>query len=541
MATYNVITDTHGYPWGNAYNKTIHFDLGDNTPSYSSSFQEPIHNTAATGMVLLGNHDVEYRKKLPNTSGNTYSDMIEQSGFFQYPKTLTNFNKSTDVVFFGLNTAYSIGDFRIEADVIEKMADAMTKLPSGTKVAVLTHVPLFKYHSSFGNCYTQTEWAKWKGRWKTDVISGVLKLLNCYRNGGTFTSVSNKTYTFNGNGEVVGCFCGHIHNSIKCYYQGFYMEAFKTNGASEWTPNDQYNPAMYQPEISTINVVGNTVNNKPFISANSVFNENVTDANDWPYFENSDINTQSSGYVYGTNSSTYFRFVSSVNYSARFYNGVYVGYAPNKDKSGLKPNSNNGYFELDNGTYLNGVGDTANYIRFDASGKLRYYGATADTVNEIDDYDKIQVSFTTNSINWIFNNGLLVSATPTYTNGDILGLNGYSIKFNNSGYAVAIQKDGATETHPAGSNWINVTRLTVYWRPFSDLTNLDNTTKTPQIGITGTFGTNTKIDLARSTNKGDNWIPNRYNVFIRIVGRDNHVYWLYDGRLITLTDTIVGI
>ena len=135
----------------------------------------------------------------------------------------------------------------------------------------------------------------------------------------------------------------------------------------------------------------------------------------------------------------------------------------------------------------------------------------------------------------------MVSATPTYTNGDILGLNGYSIKFNNSGYAVAIQKDGATETHPAGSNWINVTRLTVYWRPFSDLTNLDNTTKTPQIGITGTFGTNTKIDLARSTNKGDNWIPNRYNVFIRIVGRDNHVYWLYDGRLTTLTDAIVGI
>ena len=123
----------------------------------------------------------------------------------------------------------------------------------------------------------------------------------------------------------------------------------------------------------------------------------------------------------------------------------------------------------------------------------------------------------------------------------ICGKNGYSIVFNANGYAQQINLNGVKQTYSAGDNWINVYNLRVFWRPFTDHSNYDSTGNVPQIGITGTFGTNTRINLGRSTTSGSNWISNRYNVLIRVVGENNKVSWLYDGRLTNLTDDELGI
>lgn len=67
-------------------------------------------------------------------------------------------------------------------------------------------------------------------------------------------------------------------------------------------------------------------------------------------------------------------------------------------------------------------------------------------------------------------------------------------------------------------------------------TDLKELTATPQIGITGTFSALSKIDLARSTSSGANQISSADNVLMRVVGNNNAVIWIYNGKLTALTD-----
>ena len=70
-ATYTVITDTHGYPWGPT---TADFDLGDNTNATELFFKEAIHSTNATKMTLCGNHDVFVTNKNHGCLQTYYDD-----------------------------------------------------------------------------------------------------------------------------------------------------------------------------------------------------------------------------------------------------------------------------------------------------------------------------------------------------------------------------------------------------------------------------------------------------------------------------------
>ena len=526
MATYTLITDTHGYPWGQ--NFQVDFDLGDNTPSSTGTFQEAIHETKASAITLLGNHDTEYLL----SHGYTYDEIIEEYGLQQYPKSLSGFNINSDVVFFGLNSTFGLHDFRIETSVLEKLAEKLESLPAGAKIAILTHVPLFPYDEAFGTCYgSMSDWKS--GRWESQVENGILQLLKRYEEGETFT-ISGKDFTFKSGGQVVGCFCGHVHNSIKCYYKGFYMEAFKSNGANEYTTESNGNQAMYQPEIQKIVISGNTVNGKPF----------STDEEDLDFNDN-DINHTNMGKAYMNASSAYYQFNEGDGFTPRFYDGVYIGYTTDKEKkTNNLPNDNNGYYQVDDDIYINGSRRSATYVRFDAAGELRYYGSNSSTTSEIPNYQNSTVTFTTNSVNWEFEDGLLHSVAPVYAAGELFGKNGYSIRFDSNGYATGIWHNGSKYPDTDNGNWINVYNLRVYWRPFTDLSRdqWEGTGATPQIGITNMFSDgNCRINLARNGTTDDNWIPDRYNVFLRIVGENNKVYWLYDGRLTKLTDEKVGI
>ena len=58
----------------------------------------------------------------------------------------------------------------------------------------------------------------------------------------------------------------------------------------------------------------------------------------------------------------------------------------------------------------------------------------------------------------------------------------------------------------------------------------------PQIGITGTFNSGSKINLARADYSGANQISSSDKLLVRVVGDDGAVMWLYDGKLTSLTD-----
>lgn len=58
----------------------------------------------------------------------------------------------------------------------------------------------------------------------------------------------------------------------------------------------------------------------------------------------------------------------------------------------------------------------------------------------------------------------------------------------------------------------------------------------PQIGITGTFNSSSKINLARADYGGSNQISSPDNLLMRVVGDDGAAMWLYDGKLTSLTD-----
>ena len=75
MATYYVTADTHGYPWGESNVSQAHFDLGDNTPSDPTTFQEAPHDPVGSNLIMrvLGNHDASYYKKIQVRPNRLYS------------------------------------------------------------------------------------------------------------------------------------------------------------------------------------------------------------------------------------------------------------------------------------------------------------------------------------------------------------------------------------------------------------------------------------------------------------------------------------
>ena len=132
---------------------------------------------------------------------------------------------------------------------------------------------------------------------------------------------------------------------------------------------------------------------------------------------------------------------------------------------------------------------------------------------------------------------------PTYTSGEIVGGN-YKIKFDSQGYATSITTlDGGSVSDSAGNNWINVSEIWVYWKGLYDLSekSITKIKNTPQIGITGLFSSGDgRINMVRETTKGENKITGKKNLLIWVKGTNGKQYWLYDGRLTTLTNKDCG-
>lgn len=497
-ATYTVSTDTHGYPWGPL---GADFDLGDNTNATATYFKEATHETFAKHIKLCGNHDVYATGK-------------------NYGKLQTYRDYDNKVIFFGLDTVdtdQSLETIRVPQDQIDEMQSIVNSLTTGWDIVVLSHIPLFP------NPKSVSEWPF------HNVAAGnyekVLDILHGYQKG-----------------DVIGCFAGHVHNSLKCYYNGIYMETFNTNGCAEWSPNNCGNQGWYQPQLNTIEIDFNSKMVNGFAYKNIVPREPVADTNG------------PSTNKYGVNATGQYSMYKGGSSYPKFYQGRYMGYSYNSAKGAASPNNISDAWWFVNGVYFHGIGRYVRYVRFDARGELRYYSTTGhenDDFVEIPNYlsasivfDTVERPSTEAGYTWFFKNGLFqsVKQSPTfsYKSGSLLGKNGYAITFNSNGVPTGLTHNGSPVTYGAGDNWINVYTMSIYYRGLGDLDTCDTTSNVPQIGITGTFPCD-KINLARPTSTGSNWIQDRINLFMRIVGEGNQVYWLYDGKLTDLTDAKVGI
>ena len=405
MATYYVTTDTHGYPWGESNVAQAHFDLGDNTPSYPNTFQEEPHNPSSSNLIMrvLGNHDAAYYN---NNSTFPKPNLQLQTTWTLEGKTICAL---------GFNSAVDQNDYDISVSDILAAYNYLENHASGMHVMVLTHNPLFepitKSGEETGASYNQTDLNKWV-TWYTDsddhkftARTTLVDMLLAYR----ATSSSQKSFTLNGttytftkNGYVIGCFCGHIHNHVKCYYRGIYMEAFGTNGANEWTSEgDMGNAGLYTPETYTIKL------NPSSYSVNDVFYSSRTSSSTAP------IKTASTytGTRMGDGATGAVKFDYSSTYYPKFRQSRYIGYSSSSSNGVTYPNSNNGFWYV-RGTTLNGSGVNYNnvtHIRFDASGLLRYYstsGSSDSAFKQIDNYTNVTITFTANGYTWRFVNGL---------------------------------------------------------------------------------------------------------------------------------------
>ncbi len=503
-ATYTVITDTHGYPWGPT---TADFDLGDNTNATELFFKEAIHSTNATKMTLCGNHDVFVTNK--------------NHGCLQ-----TYYDDENKVIFFGLDTVdtdVSLTTIRVPQSQINQMATILNQLTTGWDVVVLSHIPVFP------NPKSTSEWPFHNG-----AVSNYLEIIELLQD-----------YKSSGKGNVIGCFAGHVHNRLQCYYNGIYMETFNANGGDEYKYSNCNNGGWYQPTINTINInfQNKTVNTHSYTSIS------LTDPS-------ADGPRDVSANVYGSAATGLYSMYQGGTSYPKFYQGRYVGYSYDSSTGADYRNTIDGAWWYVNNAYFHGLSKNVQYVRFDAAGELRYYstnGHDNTDFQEIPNYKNAHIVFdtvpcpsTSPGKTWTFINGLFegVRSTPSfsYKSGVLPGQNGYSIEFNSNGLATGITHYNQDVTYGAGDNWINVSSILVCWRGFGDMESTDSTSNYAQVGITGTFPSGgIKLNLARSTATGYNWIPNSVNLLMRVVGSNSQPYWFYDGRLTTLTDAQVGI
>ncbi len=411
MATYYVATDTHGYPWGESKLAQAHFDLGDNTPSTPSSFQEPPHDLSGSNLIMrvLGNHDASYYN---NNASPSKPDLQLRTTWTLDGKTICAL---------GFNSAIDQNKYDISVSDLVAAFNYLESCPSGMHVMVLTHNPLFKpiKDADFetGASYNQEDLEKWVS-WGDDsknvdktAREALVNMLRAYRS----TSTSQKsfdlkgvTYTFTKSGYIIGCFCGHIHNHVKCYYRGIYMEAFGTNGANEWSAEgSKVNAGLYTPKTYTIEL------NPSEYTVNDVLYSSRTSSTTAP------ISTDSaySGTGMGDGATGAVKFDYKATDYPKFRQSRYIGYSQSASNGVVNINENNGYWYV-RGTTLSGAGvsGTVDYIRFDTSGRLRYYshsGHSNSDFHEIPGYLTKTITFTANGYTWRFVNGLYNGYTAT--------------------------------------------------------------------------------------------------------------------------------
>lgn len=134
---------------------------------------------------------------------------------------------------------------------------------------------------------------------------------------------------------------------------------------------------------------------------------------------------------------------------------------------------------------------------------------------------------------WKFVGGLLDSIIPPYKSGTLVGKNGWAFYFDSQGKPYGMAQNGGTPVdYGKGENWMNVYEVKLFNSVGDPLTDV------PQIGATGAFAT-TGIDMARERITGANQISSTKDMLMRVLGGNDGktVYWLYEGRLTSLTDS----
>lgn len=553
VVRYNVTADTHNSPWGhrNGVNgTTIHFDLGDNTLGCNPGELDDPEIMSATCMALRGNHDTSVWGWNQNS--------VDENGNYRL-QMQTYLDSTHKIAFFGLDVGMTTaGAIEIPLRQIDDLAEALAELDEGWDVVVLTHAPLFPKNLNeveltedsepwaCGECWTRpTDSFDSNGilnpvagtyAAEADKVVDLLNKFRVHRSGDayTYTTLNGTKLSFtSSNGRVIGCFAGHIHNQVKCIYRGIAMEAFPTNGSDEWTHDASYaNMGLYNPTLGYININfdSKTVNGQPFTAEASV--NKMSKVGNYHHSE--------ADCYYIDKASCNFKMMESSNARPKFYDGVYIGYSYNiLDGTFFGYNGRNDrYWPFGAMVNMNVGGQTitARSIWFDAKGRLRYYTISTPsdykTYEEIENYDNVRVTFKANNVQWTFQDGLLVSSVPVYKSGSFIGKNGYGITFGSNGVPKGITLNGGDpKDYGTGENYINVMSIQIY-----SGTDLKELTATPQIGITGTFSALSKIDLARSTSSGANQISSADNVLMRVVGNNNAVIWIYNGKLTALTD-----
>lgn len=539
--SYSVVTDTHGYPWGSY---EADFDLGDNTTSTARkdmSNHKAIEDPRLTNssLILYGNHDVIQTGQLRGLQSVTYNG----------------------IKFFGLDSALPSGSFSLDIEQIQTVIDEMNKPHFNYDIIILTHVPLFPNHSLMGQSYS--DYGKWVNSETKESFLTVLNDYNDHQKKAKYQpkTMFGKTYNFTGKtGRVIGCFCGHIHNSIQCYYHNLYMESFDTNGCSQWRDVNKNNGGLYTP------ITVNKDNQEHYIKVDFV-NQKVNGHR----YDQAHLETKAALDVVGYKQNNQFSYpehgkeaTGKYTFTAEYESGsnscypkfcmngagygVYVGYSGSPNGGVTAINYNNGWWPTQNG-YIAELDAYPTYIRFNSAGRLQFYSKNANAngpYEPIPNYNTRNLTLTANNYIWQFVGGRLsyLAPKPTYTSGEIVGGN-YKIKFDSQGYATSITTlDGGSVSDSAGNNWINVSEIWVYWKGLyeqNDPKNYKVIKTTPQIGITGQFSSGDgRINMVRETTKGENKITGKKNLLIWVKGTNGKQYWLYDGRLTTLTNKDCG-
>ena len=398
-ATYTVITDTHGRPWGS---RTANFDLGDNTRSYGKEnafvYMDPVETTNAD-VILYGNHDVSQNQRNAQRL-QIWPDDEKKIVFYGFDSCADNRN--------------GFGDYEIPLYQIKDMARDIQKYRHHNwDIAVLTHIPLFKYGGrNMVDCWKEDVPKN------TDLLKKVLYAFQTH----TGVAVDGEAFGFSrSDGHVIGCFCGHIHNSViwaEPYvylddgndslivdenYGRVYMEAFITNGEKTFTPNEteDSDSGLYQPETQSIHIVC-SANAK-----NRTVNDHPYDPPTYCYVGGNEIKPEP---VYA-NAYGALRMTEASSARPKFHtDGTYLGYSYN-DNPGVSETDGKGNikstWEVIGTIYTDARPHNVTGIRFGSDGLLRYYWENG-VEKQISNYKNANTSFDSYGFHWEFVNGKYV-------------------------------------------------------------------------------------------------------------------------------------
>ena len=374
---YGVIADTHGYPWGRReritsgqYAEKYLFDLGDNTMCTTIGGEEPVEVISGANIRLFGNHD---------TCQNNY-----QLKGLQILEDTAN-----KVIIFGLDSCTSnLTTHTLISSQVTSLANRLEQLDADWDVIVLTHVPLFPATDATGYC-----WSEERPTYAGDLI----KVLSAYKThsiceclGSTFDYTS-KT------GNVIGCFCGHVHNSITCAINGIYMEAFTTNGAETYLPSTtnntrSYNSGLYSPNTTRISIDFDhqTVNNMSYINPTSDYHIGYS-----AHPENDKGQQAHGAFVLRSGGTDFPKFMTD---------GTYVGWG--STAFGAATENSFSAWSIDSSTITIGNSSVnATQVLWGCKGLLRYYVTASGSRVEIPNYENTTVRFVSNGMQWNFSDG----------------------------------------------------------------------------------------------------------------------------------------